>query len=143
MRAAASQRGFTLLEVVIASTIMAVGIVGALELFSGSMNLAGYADKQTNATVLARELIDEELWRDVLESNERTGTEGQFSWVVVTQPMDRELKSRKEQEEGEDNLHDAAGELGLWLIQAEVSWEAPNGRKAISLETARLGELPD
>jgi len=132
------QKGFTLLEVMIAASIMAIGIVAALELFGGSMNLAGEADHQSKATVLANALIDEELWRDVLEANERTGSEGQFNWKVVTQPIERELVGEKEDQ---SDLHKATGELGLWLIQAEVRWQAPLGEKTILLETARIGEV--
>jgi len=134
-----AQRGFTLLEVMIATAIMAVGIVGALELFSGSLRLAGDASRQSQATVLARALIDEELWRDVLENNQRSGTEGEYSWTVVTQPVERELIGRDE----DPDLHDVANEMGLWLIEAEVSWEGPSGRKALVLETARIGILPE
>lgn len=135
------QRGFTLLEVMIAVAIMAMGIVGALELFTGSMKLAGDAQRQSEATVLARSLVDEELWRDVLEENERSGTEGRYSWSVVTHPIDRELLGRDEPEK--DELHEAGGELGLWLIQAEVRWEALLGSKSIQFETARIGKLPE
>lgn len=134
------QRGFTLLEVLIATSIMAIGIVGALELFSGSLRLAGNAGQQSHAVVLARSLIDEELWRDVLEENQRAGTEGPYSWIVATHPVDRELVSRDEQD---DEFHEATGELGLWLIQAEVGWESAGGAKRIRLETARIGQLPE
>ena len=135
------QRGFTLLEVMIATAVMSVGIVGALELFSGSLHLAGNADRQSHAAVLARALVDEELWRDVLESNERSGTEGDFHWTVVTQPVERELIGRNE--EYDAGLHDLEAELGLWLIQAEVRWESLTGQKSLLLETARIGELPE
>ncbi len=137
----ARERGFTLLEVMIAASVMAVGIVGALELFSGSLKLAGDADRQSKATVLARALIDEELWRDVLESNQRSGEEAGFQWRVATSPVERELVGEDEQNRPE--LHDVSGELGLWLIEAEVSWETPGGEKSLRLETARLGVLPD
>jgi prepilin-type N-terminal cleavage/methylation domain-containing protein len=133
------ERGFTLLEVLIAAAVMSVGIVSALQLFSGSMNLAGNAGKQSKAAVLAQALVDEELWRDVLENNERSGTEGEFNWTVVTHPIDRELVSP---DEVDDNLEPITGELGLWLIEAEVSWETPTGSKSLVFETARIAELP-
>lgn len=133
------QRGFTLLEVMIAAAIMAMGIVAALELFGGSLRLAGNAERQSAATVLARSLVDEELWRDILEVNERSGTEGEFSWRVATHPIERELVSPDEQPE----LHDLTEELGLWLIEAEVSWSAASGEKSIYFETARIGNLPE
>ena len=129
--------GFTLLEVLIAVAIMGIGIVGALELFSGSMNLAGEADRQSKATVLATALIDEEMWRDVLESTDRSGSEGQFEYRVVTHPIQRELVGEQE----DPDLHKATGDLGLWLIQAEVRWQAPLGEKSIVFETARIGEV--
>jgi prepilin-type N-terminal cleavage/methylation domain-containing protein len=135
-----SERGFTLLEVLIATAVMAVGIVSALQLFTGSMNLAGNAGKQSQAAVLAQALIDEELWRDVLENNERSGTEGVFTWTVVTHPIERELRSPDEVDDGIDPV---SGELGLWLIEAEVSWESPTGTKSLVYETARIGELVD
>ena len=139
MKRARRQLGFTLLEVMIAVAIMGIGIVGALELFSGSMNLAGASDQQSKATVLARALIDEEMWRDMLEDNQRAGTEGIFSWTVVTHPIERELVGNDEDVE----LHDVADELGLWLIQAEVRWQAALGEKTVLLETARIGRLPE
>jgi prepilin-type N-terminal cleavage/methylation domain-containing protein len=135
-----NERGFTLLEVMVATAIMAVGIVGALELFSGSLKLAGDAERQSKATVLARSLVDEELWRDVLEVNERSGTEGGFSWSVATHPIEREMIGRREEDDG--GLRDLE-ELGLWLIDAEVRWQTPSGEKSLRLETARIGTLPE
>jgi prepilin-type N-terminal cleavage/methylation domain-containing protein len=136
-----NQKGFTLLEVLIATAVMAVGIVSALQLFTGSMNLAGNAGKQSHAAVLAQALVDEELWRDVLENNERSGTEGDFTWSVVTHPIDRELVSPDELDDATHEI--VSGELGLWLIEAEVRWESPRGTKSIVFETARIGELPE
>lgn len=136
-----SERGFTLLEVMIAVSIMAVGIVGALELFGGSLKLAGDAGKQSRAAILARALIDEELWRDVLENGERYGTEGLYTYRVVTHPVDRELVG--ENELGQEFREIGNGELGLWLIQVDVSWEGIGGEKSLAFETARIGQLPE
>lgn len=136
------QRGFTLLEVMIAVSIMSVGIVGALELFSGSMKLAGDASHQSQAAILARALVDEEMWRDELEDGERSGNEGIFTYTVVTHPVDRELLGRSEMEN--KGFHEVTnGELGLWLIQAEVRWEGISGEKSLAFETARIGQVPE
>jgi prepilin-type N-terminal cleavage/methylation domain-containing protein len=48
-----ARRGFTLLEVMIAVSIAAIGIVSLLELFGGSMRLARAASDQTKAIVIA------------------------------------------------------------------------------------------
>lgn len=132
------QRGFTLLEVMVAVSIMAVGIVAALELFGGSLNLAGEAERQSKATILANQLVDEMLWRDVLEEGEESNTEGGFDWTLVTKPIDRTLISEDEDPE----LHKLGEEMGLWLIQAEVRWRTPVGiEKSVLLETARIGQV--
>jgi len=131
------QKGFTLLEVMVAVAVMSMGIVGALQLFSGSLRLAGEADRQTRAMVLGRSLIDEALWRSILEEGTQTGQEGEYTWTVTTRPIQRELVGMTE---SLDDLTEQAGELGLWEIVAEVTWLGPVGEKTIVLETARIGE---
>jgi len=132
------QRGFTLLEILIATSIMSLGMVAALELFTGSMRLAGEASRQSHAVVLARALIDEELWRYVLEENVRSGNDGAYQWTVETRPIDRELVGLEEAPS--DRFRRPGEEFELWLIAAEVRWEGAGGGKSFLLETARLAE---
>jgi hypothetical protein len=129
-----------MLEVMIATAIMASAIVAVLELFGGSLRLAGDAGHQSQALVLARALVDEEMWRDKLQDGQRQGVEGQFSWTVVTHPTDRELVGR---DENQDETHSLAGDFGLWEIDADVTWQTPLGEKSIHLQTARMGQRPD
>lgn len=133
------ERGFTLLEVMIATAIMSLGIVASLELFSGSLRLAGEADRQSHAMILVRSLVDEELWRDILEEGVRAGTEGGFAWSVETRVIERALIGIDEENGDFDDPDD---DIGLWLIHAEVAWEAPRGQRRVTLETARIGEQP-
>lgn len=132
------RRGFTLLEVTVAVAVMAIGIVGALELFTGSMKLAGEVDHQTKAMVLARSLVDEAMWPTKLQEETRTGSEGQFTWTLETRAIDRQLVGSEETLD--DKLHDAEGELILWQLTAEVRWLGTNGEKSIVLQSARIGE---
>jgi general secretion pathway protein I len=131
------QLGFTLLEVMVAVAVMSIGIVGALQLFSGSLRLVNEADRQTRALVLGRSLVDEALWRSILEEGTQSGEEGEYRWSLTTRPIQRELVGMTE---NIDDLTEQAGELGLWEIVAEVTWLGPAGEKTIVLETARIGE---
>ncbi|MBI5504805.1 MAG: prepilin-type N-terminal cleavage/methylation domain-containing protein [Deltaproteobacteria bacterium] len=131
-------RGFTLLEVTVAVAVMGVGIVGALELFTGSMKLAGEVDNQTKAVVLARSLVDESMWRTVLQEETRSGNQGKYSWTLETRPIDRQLLGLDES--SDDKFRDAEGELGLWQISAEVRWLGTNGEKSVVVQSARISE---
>lgn len=133
-------RGFTLLEVTVAVAVMSVGIVGALELFTGSMKLAGEVDSQTKALVLARSLVDESMWKTVLEEETRTGSAGKYSWTLETRPIERQLLGLDESTD--DELRDAEGELGLWQISAEVRWLGTHGEKSVMIQSARISEKP-
>jgi len=133
------RRGFTLLEVMVAVAVMAIGITGALELFTGSMKLASEVDHQTKALVLARSLVDEVMWQTKLQEETHTDQEGIFTWTRETKTIDRQLVGLDENTE-DDKLHDAAGELVLWQITAEVRWLGPNGEKSVVLQSARIGE---
>ncbi len=134
------RRGFTLLEVTVAVAVMGVGIVGALELFTGSMKLAGEVDNQTKALVLARSLVDRVMWKSLLKEETSNGSEGKFSWTLEARPIDRQLLGLEEQ--GKDKLRDAGGELGLWQLSAEVRWLGTHGEKSVVIQSARIGEKP-
>lgn len=134
------RRGFTLLEVTVAVAVMGIGIVGALELFTGSMKLAGEVDNQTKALVLARSLVDEAMWRTELEEETRSGSEGKFNWTLEARPIERQLVGLDE--EGDDGLRDADGELGLWQLSAEVRWLGTRGEKSVLIQSARIAEKP-
>jgi general secretion pathway protein I len=58
---AASQRGFTLLEVLVATVIMSIAIAGTLSALSGSMRNATRLSEYDRAAMLARRKMDELL----------------------------------------------------------------------------------
>jgi len=85
-----SERGFTLMEVMISLAILSIALVAILDMHSGGLRTHDYARKLTQATLLARgkmvELEDEAYQKDFSELGEvRTGTfeeEGapKFKW---------------------------------------------------------------
>jgi hypothetical protein len=119
---------------------MSIGIVSALELFSGSMGLAGASAKQTRALVLGRSIVDSALWRSDLEEGEVNGEHEEFQWLLTTHVVDRQLLSYDEQDEGVFGLDSGVG-YELMEIVVEVGWPSPlGGTKSIVLETVRLVE---
>jgi len=131
-----SRKGFTLLEVMIAVSISAIGIVSLLELFAGSVRLAGVSAKQTEALVLARALMDRQVWKVDLEDLDEQGTEGEFRWRVVVAPVDPQfvLGENGEPENPSDDYE-------LKQIDVLVAWETMRGGQNIHVSSARLTEL--
>ena len=90
MRTAGGRGGFTLLEVLVAMTIVAVAITTMLQLSSQSLRLLKLSGEQQEATLLA-----DRLMREAEPSVEevRSGEEGQYTWErrVSIVPVSSEL----------------------------------------------------
>ncbi len=63
MKIAASDRGFTLLEVMVALAVIAIALVSLLALQNRSLLLHGRVRHVTQATLLGRELMNERIAR--------------------------------------------------------------------------------
>jgi general secretion pathway protein I len=74
---AGRDRGFTLLEVLVALAILGLAVVAAIQLFAGGLRLLKLAGEHQQATLLAdgkaRELTS-------IVEGEESGTEGEFTW---------------------------------------------------------------
>jgi len=121
----------------VAVAISAVAIVSVLELFSGSTRLARVSVQQTEALVVARALLDQQLWQIELEDGEQSGTEGRLRYNVRVEPVLPTLGVPEEEEGPEDESED----YELKRIDVVVSWDTPAGEKSLALSTARLVEL--
>lgn len=72
--------GFSLLEVLVASLIMVIGIIGLIPAFNAGMGSASRAKMWTEVAVLAQRKI-EEIKAGI--QGEGHGKEGPYSWQVV------------------------------------------------------------
>jgi prepilin-type N-terminal cleavage/methylation domain-containing protein len=134
-----SQRGFTLMEVLIATSVAAIGIVAALELFSGSTRLAGASTDQTQALVIARSVMDQVLWRVDIDDGTESGKVDDYHWtreVVTMEPSlgrgDTDDLGKKERESDDFELK------GVLVV---VSWTNAGGvEKEVRLSSARIME---
>lgn len=75
----ADSRGFSLMEVIVAIAILGIGIVGVLQLFSGSLRTVKKAEEHSIALNHARSLLDEAYaMADVREAEDNFDLPGGF-----------------------------------------------------------------
>lgn len=77
--------GFTLLEVMVAMTIVGLGIVTLLQIFSSGLRLGTKSSERTEAILYGREVMDDALIRrDVRRGREDGSFENKYRWVLRT-----------------------------------------------------------
>mgnify|MGYP002623655090 FL=1 len=118
--------GFTLLEVVVAFTILSVAMVALLQAFATGMQGLSAAKDSATALMHARSKLDEIGQTIFLESGETTGEfDDGFAWAV-------RIAHIPIQNEGD------AGGLIVAPFEVEVRVTGPNGGN-VTLTTLRLG----
>jgi prepilin-type N-terminal cleavage/methylation domain-containing protein len=126
-------RGFTLIEVAIGIAILGVGVVSALQVFGGSVQLARDAGRKSEAVMHAKALMDSVLWSPELVANVSHGEIGDgFKW------------ERTIREAGpEDGIEESEyrGDVKLAVISVTVEWQEVRGVKAFTIGTMRV--VPD
>lgn len=132
----AAANGFTLIEVLVAMAVLSVAVVAALELFAGSLRLAGSSVAQTEALVLARSLMDEAMWKADLDDGEARNSVGRYDWSLYVGPVLPTLGATEDAEA----VGTASGEYELKEIVVTVRWSGAGGEKAVVLESARIME---
>ena len=134
--------GFTLIEVLVALTLLAVGLVSLIELFSGSLSLAHSSRVYTVATFLANQKMGE-----ILISKEIPSESGffappydNFSYVVQDDAQDD-----KWQLEIIDDILSIIGEReqipstsALRKVRVTVRWEEGHRKRELSLQTLKV-----
>jgi len=126
------EHGLTLLEVLVASVIMAIAVVGLLTSLTTSMRGAARLTDYDRASMLARTKMDELLaqthlprMRNLEGSFDPSVTAGmEAGWRANITPFDSLPKA-------------PAGTLALDRIELEVWWIAGDARRTFSLEGFR------
>jgi general secretion pathway protein I len=131
-----NQRGFTLLEVLVATVVLAIAITGVLSALSTSVRNAARLTDYDRAAMLARRKMDELLVErrlpkfvtlegtfDVSESNGRPS-----GWTARLQPWEMLPGG-------------GPGVAMLERIELQIWWEAGGQRRNFSLESFRQSTL--
>jgi general secretion pathway protein I len=131
------RRGFTLLEVLVATAIMAIAVTTALSALRTSLRNADRQTETARAASLARRKMSELLAQtlapccQVLEGGFPPVYTGGVAagWSALITPSEAEFP------------HPAPGVAGIERIQLEVWWQSGAGRRTMKLEAYRRARL--
>jgi len=118
------ERGFTLLEVLVALAILSVAVVTMLQLFAQGLRLLKVAGDYQQAVLLADQKAREvESVREGVE----TGQEGEFRWErrATIVPVSEELTVL------------SPAPVRLFRVSVEVRWSGNRSVEVATLRTAR------
>ena len=129
-----NQRGFTLLEILVALTLMGIVLTTVIELLSSSLNTAAVAKETAKATLLGHRLMDNLLGQQETFENEDWPEGGSvddvYSWRVTITPY-----QGLEIEEDEDE--DSSFPLNVYLCDLRVEWQSGIHTRSIRLRALK------
>ena len=129
-----SRRGFTLLEVMVATTIMGIAVVTLLSALSTSVRNATRLTDYDRAVLLARAKMDALLIDPALPPQ-----------TVMEQPLDASLLGGTRggwRAQVTPFEHGPGDRLGLERVQLEIWWMSGSQRRSFGLEGFRRTVLP-
>lgn len=125
------QRGFTLIEVIIAFALLALALTLLLGSLSGAARQIRTANDSGRATLHAQSLLAQLGVGEILQPGRKQGTfeQGRYRWTLEVEPYVDPLKRRSPQT--------VASAPRLLQLQLEVEWgDAPGQR--LRWQTLRL-----
>ena len=131
----ASQRGFSLLEVLVAFVVLAVVGTVLSQLYSSSLRNAGAAEEWSRATLVAEGRLAQAAAAVPLKEGSATGSEddGRINWTTRVEPYVPAAVSPE--------LMNASAMLPVGLLRVSVSVSFPGATgldRTITLSTVKL-----
>lgn len=121
-------KGFSLVEVLVAFSILALSLGVLLALFSGGLRNAGIAHEYSRAVTLAESKLAEVGVTEPLAPGERQGAfDGPYRWRTQVEEYIR----------GDEGAR-ATAPLHAYRVTVRVSWEGALGDRSVALSTLRL-----
>lgn len=124
------QRGFSLLEVLVAFTILALAVGTILSLFATGLRNTAVASDYARALTLAESQLAYYQGIDPqrLESGLSEGEEQGFTWRSRVTPY--------------EDVATTGGATRLYLIDVDVQWQGDGRARSVQLSTLRIGAAP-
>lgn len=131
----AQQRGFSLLEILVAFSILALSLGVLMQIFSGSLRNADVTRDQAQAVALAQSLLASTGMEATLIAGENAGVlDEKFRWLRRVNPFVQEPPT------GETEAVRSPLPLGLWEVTVRVAWGGDSRlpERALTLTTLRV-----
>jgi general secretion pathway protein I len=130
------ERGFTLLEVLVATAIMGIAVAGVMSGLSAATQNTSRLTQYDRATILARQVMDELLVDDTL--SRKIPVEGRFT-PAQSGGVDAGWRASVTPFEGLQGA--GSGSIVLDQIRLEVWWMDGATRRSFSVDGYRRGVL--
>ncbi len=130
------QRGFSLLEVLVAFVILSLVATALFRLFSGALNNASAADDYSRAVLVAESVLAETAAAQPLRERTGQGTadDGRIEWTARVEPYVAPDVS-PDVERASESMN-----VRLYRVSVDVTFPSPaGGRRTLALATTRLG----
>jgi general secretion pathway protein I len=123
-------KGFTLIEVVVALAILGVGLTVIIELFSGGLRLGRASMEYTKAVNYARMKMEETMMKSAVEEGTQEGESDDrtFRWQMGVKKVD--LLSI-------DKSIDYKPPIELFQVKIDVFWKSGAKEKSTSVESLK------
>lgn len=131
MRPVARQRGYTLIEVIVAFALLALALTLLLGTLSGSTRQVRWSADAGRATLHAQSLLDTVGIVEPLRPGQRNGDfeDGRYRWTLSISPW---------QDPALVNLPQAPGDPPLYELDLAVRWGAGGPGQQLQVRSLRL-----
>ncbi|MGZ8143689.1 MAG: prepilin-type N-terminal cleavage/methylation domain-containing protein [Methylosarcina sp.] len=129
-----SQSGFSLLEILVAFSILAIALGVLLNIFSSGVETAAVAEEYTSAVQIAETLMARTGVESPLQQGQNDGIENdKYRWSVTIAPYELVL----------DDLDAGSLPATLFMVTVRVGWESGNAadgdhQREVELTTLKL-----
>lgn len=126
------QNGFSLLEILVAFSILALSLGVLLNIFSTGLRSAMISDEYIHAVAIAESLLAKAGIESTLEQGESHGIEeDKYSWNIHIEPY------------ADDVIDLEKGRITPYRITVTVDWKEVEEERSIVLNTLRLAKKSD
>ena len=132
MSNASCQRGFTLLEILLAISILGVAVTVIMQQFSAGMKIARMSQSYTAATIYAKQKLEEIQVEEKMREKEESGDfEDGYYYRVSIMPYEDYIEDEEDSE-----IFDLLP-LEMYRLESVVWWKEGEKEKSIALATLK------
>jgi general secretion pathway protein I len=131
-----SQKGFTLLEILLAISILGVALTVIMQQFSAGLRIGQASKTYTTATAYAKQKLEEFQLVEKMEEGEEVGDfDDGYTWKVSVLPYEDYMEEAVESGEDEELFEHLP--LEMYRLESVVYWMEGEKEKSVSLVTLK------